>query len=245
MFDENKFKKIYDQRHIGQQLIAIKDRSEPVYIWRFIGDKKVLAQVQIDFVKRSKSEFKLSPVPGQERLYAQVAGVGSELNLFFPESSLLFQTRAKSADAESLLAAFPPFLAQVERRKSLRLGCEGKPVRAVFAKEVLQPRPAKQQFNKSLTDLSDGGCALVLTRVESKFFSPGDLVGGIDLRLDEQSVPLKAEVVRVQEMLPNGIEDVAYRSWKLTLKFIHLDPKQREQIAKFVFEHLNLQAEAI
>jgi len=51
--DDNKFKKIHDAKQIGHQLLTAKERQEKVFVWRIVGDKKILAPVRFELIKRS------------------------------------------------------------------------------------------------------------------------------------------------------------------------------------------------
>ncbi len=238
--DDNKFKKIHDAKQIGYLLLAAKERQEAVFIWRIVGDKKILAPVRFELIKRSQQELVIRPKEGQEESFHQVLGSCEQVNFFMPQSCLLFQSKFKQPESDGCVAlAYPVFVAQVERRKWLRLTAnDSHRLKVQFCKTVMTPKPVNQFLSKLLLDLGAGGISFVVSKAESKFFIAGELVKNMELLIGDVKYTVQGEILRVSEM---GEQ----RRWKVSVRFDAIGKKEQEAIAKFVFEHIRTDEKAI
>ncbi len=234
---DNKLKKIHGDKLIGHMLVTAKERQDQAHIWRFVGDKKMMAGVRLDIILLARGEFVFSPLPGQEEAFAHVMGASDNVNFFLPHACLLFQSPSKGRwQAGGWVAKFPEFLAQVERRKWLRMAAEGDPrLRAQFSKQVALPRPSTQFFGKTLLDLGAGGASLAMSRAEARFFTPGEDIRNFELLVDGRKIRITAKVLRVQEV---ALGEGRPRGWKVSLRFDAIDPKDQDHLCKFVFQNL-------
>jgi hypothetical protein len=238
--DDNKFKKIHDAKQIGHQLLAAKERQETVFIWRIVGDKKILAPVRLEVIKRSQLELVIRPKDGNEESFHQVLGSCDQVNFYLPQSSLLFQSKFKQPHADgSVTLSYPAFVAQVERRKWLRINAEpSHNLKIQFCKTVLTPKPVNQFMVKPLLDLGAGGVSFIVTRAESKFFIAGEFVKNMEILIGNVKYTVYGEILRVSEI-------GAKKAWKVSVRFAAADKKEQEAIAKFVFEQLRTVQNAI
>lgn len=238
--NDNKFKKIHDAKLIGHQLLAAKEKQETVFIWRIVGDKKILAPVRLDLIKRSQGEIVISHIDGQEELFHHVLGSCDNINFFLPQSSLLFQCKFKQSESDgNVTLGYPSFIAQVERRKWLRVSGEvNQRLRIQFCKVVNTPKPVNQFLSKGLLDLGAGGLSFSVSKAEAKFFIAGETVKNIEILIGDTKYTVTGEILRVSEV-------AAQKIWKVSVRFAAIGKKEQEDIAKFVFENIRSDEKAI
>lgn len=244
---DNKLKKIHDSKQIGHQLLSAKEKGEQIFVWRFVGDKKVMVQVTIDVVKKASLELLISPLPHTAADLRGILGGSDHLNFFLPASSLLFQSPLKQADARGQVTlAFPSFLAQVERRKWLRMRCTGQSgVRTQFSKTIHAPAPSKQFYGKPLYDLSAGGLTFLVSRQESKFFIPGEKIRNLEVLVRNEKIVVTGDVLRVQELPASEPSGSGGKLLKVTIAFEAVQKRDQEFLARYVFEHISLDEKAV
>lgn len=238
---DNKLKKLLDPRQVSRILLTTKERREEVHVWRFVGEQKILAPVRFEMILPLRRELVVTPLPGQESLFARVVGASETVNFFVPSAALLFQCRVRHHGDDGLQAHFPDFLAQLERRKWLRMPGDER-IRLQFNKQVRQPRPGNYFFAREAFDLSAGGASFMVSRAEAKFFTTGESFKGLELLINGRKTTFAAQVVRIQEV-PAG--DTPYPTWRVSFRFEDIDKKTQESLAKFVFENLGMHPLAV
>lgn len=240
---ENQLKKIHDQKLIGHQLLSAKERGEQVFVWRFVGDRKVMVSVKIDVVKKASLELIVRPAAEDDAGFLGILGGAEHLNFFLPSSSLLFQSSLKHvAPSGQVTVAFPSFVAQVERRKWLRLRCADRSdLRLQFSKPIPSPVPSKQFFAKPLQDLSAGGLSFLITRAEAKFFIAGEKIKNLEVIVKQEKLILVGQILRVQEPAATSPQKLL----KVTVAFDSVQKKEQDFLSRFVFENLSLDEKAV
>ena len=238
--DDNKFKKIHDAKQIGHQLLTAKERQEKVFVWRIVGDKKILAPVRFELIKRSQHELVIRPKEGEEDVFHQVLGGCEQINFFMPQSCLLFQCKLKQLEScGSVTLAYPAFVAQVERRKWLRLTSDDShSLKIQFCKTVMTPKPVNHFLSKTILDLGAGGASFVISKAESKFFIAGEVMKNVEILVEETKYTVQCEILRVSEF-------GAQKTWKVSVRFAAIGKKEQEALAKYVFEHIRTDEKAI
>lgn len=238
---DNNLKKIHDAKLISAMLLSEKEKHHPIFAWRIIGDKKVMAQVQVDLVLSARGEFRITPLPEAREAFGHVLGGCSTVNLFFSNSSSLLQTSLKGANGDyGAVLAIPEFIVQMERRKWPRISGENHArVRIQFARKMTVPHPMSHFFSKALSDLSGGGVAFVVTRQELRFLTPGEEVKGLELLIEGNKIKVCAKVIRVQELKRLGnFMPSQLKSYRVSIQFTEIDRKDQEDLAKFIFQNM-------
>jgi c-di-GMP-binding flagellar brake protein YcgR len=232
---------------IGHQLLCAKEHNEEVYIWRIVGEKKVLAPVKFELIRKAKGELVVVSSENSKDIFQHVLGGSDHINFFLPKSSLLFQCSVKQMDNDGKLhLQFPKFIAQVERRNNLRMEAIDHPkLRVQFCKTVIAPKSVKQFYGKGLFDLSAGGVTFLITKAESRHFLEGEKLKNVELIIIDQKIVLSASILRVQEL--NEIETLKhpYKTWKVTLRFDSIQKKDQDLLTKFVFENVTIAEKAV
>lgn len=228
-------------------LLNAKEKQHPVFVWRIIGDKKILAQVKLDLILSARGEIRISPNEESLIAFNHVVGGCRHINLFFPNSSTLFQAEVKSGYGEyGLIIGLPPFIAQMERRKWLRMFGELHPkLRIQFSKKVTFPHPMNQFFSKALIDLSAGGSSFLATRAELRFLIEGEELKNLELLIDGRKMKVDAKVLRVQELSRHSYPPSMAKTYKVSFSFSRIDKKDQEQLAKYIFQNLKSSSEAV
>lgn len=236
---DNRFKKIREQRMIGRLLIGAKDRSEPIHVWRFVGDRKILANVRFVVIQPAKGEFQIEPMPGQEEIFSQVIGASEYINFFIPQGCLLFQCINRGNDKARIVVAFPAFMAQIERRKWLRLPMEEqKNIHLQFTKPYLKPHLTHQVFSGVPYDLSGGGISFCVSRSEVGAYVPGEKIKHVELFIEGRKIKFEGQILRIQEINQTTTGRLPRKNWKVSLAFVAIEPADQEYVARYIFEKL-------
>lgn len=245
--DDNKLKKNHDPKQIGHILLSAKERQVPIYAWRIIGDKKIMAQVHLDAVLTARGEVRVSPLPKNVEAFAHVVGGCDQVNFFLPQSSLLFQAQIKGQHGlNGLNMAFPQFVAHMERRVFLRLNSEGSSkLRVQFIKTTTVPRTMNQFFGKAIQDIGAGGLSFLVSKQELRFLISGEEIKSIELIIDGDKIKTNAKILRTQELGRHSYPSHSSKVYRVSLEFKGLDKKDQERLATYVFRNLKLTQEAV
>ncbi len=247
MANDNKLKKVKDEYTILSLLFGAKDAGSEVFIWKLIGNSKRLGQVRIESVRKVRKDFCIIPAEGQDRLIQELMGSHSHVDLYIPDSGTLLRCTIKQTDAPiRYYLQLPEFVAQVDRRKELRLNVEGaSEVKLSFGKSVTLPRPMSQHFLKDCYDVSTGGFSFYISRLESKFFQLNDQISMVEIKAGKWSTKVAAEVAHIREVEPDEYNGLAYKVWRISCRFSQIDQVSKKYLEKFIFERIKEELHAI
>lgn len=239
--NDNKLKKIYDSKLINSVLMGSKEKSEQVLVWKFIGTKKITASVKITVINKSNNTLVFSPNSEDSEVLGKILSSSEVLNFYIPSGSTLFQCKIKQVEGPHRITVYvPPFIAQLERRKWLRLKTIDKEnVRIQFSKRIDPAKITQQFFRKNIFDLGVGGMAIVMSKSESKSFIQGEVIKGAELLIDDCKIVADLEVINHIELKPGSENDQLYKVWKIGFRFAGLQKKDQETISSFVFKHMS------
>ena len=246
LIDDSKFKKIHDTRRISSLLLTTKEKQHTVYVWRIIGDKKILAEVQFDLVLSARCELRLVPRPEAREDFNHVLGSTTTINFFIPHSSTLFQATVKGHHGDyGIVVSFPDFVAQMERRRWLRMEGENQTrLRVQFTKKAGQPRVMNQFFSKAVSDLSAGGLSFIATKQELRFLTEGEHLKAVEVLVEGKKIKVDAKVTRLQETAVRPYA-LGAKIYKVGLSFESIDGKEQDVLAKFIFQNMAIKPEAV
>jgi len=235
----NKLKKVNDFAVILNMLNGAKENNTEVYIWKLVGDKKHLAQVRLESVRKTKRDFAIVPNEGQERSLQDIIGFSRYVDVYLPESSLLFRAAIRTSDPPfRYYLEIPEFVAQLDRRSNLRLILESpSEVKISFQKMMEGPRPISQYFHKDCYDVSTGGFSFYVSKMESKFFGPGDPFELL-MRIDRISIKAKSQISVIKEIEPDEFNGLNYKVFRVGCKFTEIDQLAKKYLEKFIFERI-------
>lgn len=247
MLSDNKLKKVKDEANILSLINGAKEGNFEVFIWKLVGGSKHLGQVRIESVRKVRKDFCIIPAEGQERPVQELMSSHGHIDLYIPESALLLRCQIKQTDAPiRYYLSLPKFVAQVDRRKSLRLNVYmDSEVKVCFPKSVMLPRPMTQHFMKSCLDISSGGFSFYVSKMESKFFQVGDPIIGMDIKAGDWSAKLGAEVTTIREIEPDEYNGLSYKVWRVCCRFTHIDQISKKYIDRFILERIKDELHAI
>jgi len=238
--NENKLKKIYDIKFIHSLLLSSKEKLEQVLVWKFIGTKKITARIKITVTSKANGTIIFSPDERDSDILSNIISSSESINFYIPSGSTLFQCNIKNVESLNRVIVFmPQFIAQLERRKWLRLKTiDLKNVRIQFSKRVDPIRATQQFYRKSLIDLGVGGMAVFMTKSESKSFIQGEVIKGVELLIDDIKIVTNLEVINHVEFKPGQESDLHYKVWKIGFRFAGMQKKDQEIISTFVFKNM-------
>jgi hypothetical protein len=244
---ENKLKKIYDQALISNPLTSAKDLRHEVFIWKLVGGSKYLANVRIESVRTARNDFAIVPVEGSDSKVQELLGGQTFIDLYIPDSALLLRCDIKQTDAPiRYYVHIPKFVAQVERRKHVRLQVyESDEVKLAFSKVMIEPKPQSQLFKKSCFDVSSGGFSFLVSRIESKFFKINDPIRNIMIQVGDRNALVNAEIALIKEVEPEQLNGLTYKVWRICCRFSQIDNVTKKHLEMFILERIKEELDAI
>jgi c-di-GMP-binding flagellar brake protein YcgR len=236
-----------DEAAINALLGTIKDQGLEVFIWRIVGAAKHMAKVRIESIRKVRKDFCIVPADGQDRQVLELMGTQSYIDIYSPDSALLCRCNIKQADAPfRYYLQLPEFVAQVERRKSLRLNLgDSSAIQMSFGKTAKLPRPMSQHFLKSCYDISTGGFSFFVSKMEVKLFQINDTINGINMKAGDFSSKVDAQIVYVKEIEPDEYNNLTYKVWRVCCRFSQIDQISKKYLEKFIFEQIKDELRAI
>lgn len=229
-----------DRGTILSLIKGAKERSLDIFFWKMIGDTKMMGQIKIDFVRKSKNDFSISPLEGQQQVIREILGSQDMVDVYIPELHLLFRTKInKPCHSQKYYLKLPEYVALVERRKSFRINTynQGEIEINVF-KSDNSLRTQQQQFRKKCYDVSAGGFSFLVSKMEHRFFKKNDSLCNVDLLTKNKSIKSHAKIIDVYEVAPDEFNNFHYKVWRVSCRFTKIDDLSKKYLEKFVFERL-------
>jgi c-di-GMP-binding flagellar brake protein YcgR len=244
---DNKFKKIYDFKKVYSHLYKMKEQSAECFIWRFIGDKKFLARVNLSIFRKTKKEFIINPDQKDLETYSMIIGALDEVNFYIPSAALIFRCEIKDQTGKGeVVLKIPEFIAQIERRKFPRVSTYSEEsAKTYFSKCLMTNKVNTQYFQKTCFDLSAGGFSILASKTETQFFQKDENIENVEVTFDGKKISSIAQVIHIQPLEPGENNDIIYKVWKISFKFIKLSTKDFEFLSRHIFEKLTKEDIAI
>lgn len=238
-----KLKENRNPKVISEIINTTKEKMGYIMIWIMHGEEKVTAEMYIHIIRKAKNEIILKPLADSNRLVQGIIGNREEVNVFFPTDLVFFQAKVKSLDPSGeLVLSVPDMIAQVDRRKSLRVTIKNSmKVEASFYKSFFSHKVNTQLFKKPCFDVGTGGLSIILSRMEMKYFNVGDRVVGIILQIDDKKIEVEGVIVNMLPIEPDAYNKLIYKGNKVCLKFENLNPVYKEILDIYVFKHFRME----
>lgn len=238
--DKNLLKKNLNDWAIFSIINNTKLCDKPVIGWKIIAENKVTVDVRFHIIRKFREEIVVRANNKSEKeTLVNLATGGQKLNFYLPDDLVLFQTEVKHVESNGdLRIKFPKMIAQIDRRKDLRLFLdEAKNVRVEFGKVDHSQKKISMNFTKSCFDISGSGCSFVVKKSEKHFFRKSDIVSNLKITLGHEELFCDAYVVNMAEERPNDHNELFYEGWKISLKFKLRSEDDKKIIEKFVFKY--------
>lgn len=240
----NQLKKNFNDWAITSLINNAKAKEHPVMGWKIVGGKKEIVDVNFHIIRKFRNEIVVRANSPQTKDQLTDLSVGAQnLNFYLPEDLVLFQSTVKKIEVNGdVVIEFPEFIAQVDRRKHMRLFIEnGIRSEIFFTKENHGQRVRSQAFQKGCFDISAGGLSFIISKTEKKFFEVGDGLYGLQLEIDDFTIHLNGQVVNILEVEPNARNGLIYKGWKISVKFTSIALEAQKMIDDFVFSHVDIE----
>ncbi len=240
---KNLLKKNYNDWAIFSIINNAKLKEKTVYGWKIIVGKKVTVEVVFHIIRKFRNEIVIKAVGPQGRQnLGNLAAGAQNLNFYLPDDLVLFQSEVKQIEANgNIRVTFPKMIAQVDRRKHLRLFVEnGIKVNVGFTKENHGAKKVKQQFKKPCFDISGGGLSFIVSRTEKAFFKEGDLIEKLKVELDNEQIMCHAKIINIFEVQPDQRNGLIYKGFKICLKLLDMPAESKKKLEEFVFRYVDL-----
>ena len=242
--EKNKLNKNFNSWAIFGLINNSQEHDLPVIAWKIVTGEKITAEVNFHIVRKTKSEIVIrGKNPHAKKTLGDLSVGAHNLNFYLPKDSALFQSEVKQILSNGdVLVRIPKMIAQVERRKHMRLFLEqGLELELAFSKENHGQRKIQQKFSKSCFDISAGGLSFILTRSETSFFKKNDLITPLEIHLPNKTIKVVAKVSDVLEIIPNEQNRLNYKGYKICIQFEKIRKDDLALIESYVFDHLELE----
>lgn len=219
-----------------------KLKNKTLVAWRIVGGRKVTVDVSIRVIRKFRCELVMTPQSSRSQVMLSDLVAGADkLNFYLVEDMVLFQSKVKHRDPSGdLTVSIPTMIAQIDRRKHLRLFIEeNNPVYISFSKQTNFHQSSIQHFNKACYDLSAGGLSFIISKLETKYFKTGDKITQVKLKLGEDIIVLDGEIVNIFNIEPNEVNKLNYKGLKICIKYTRIKPEHQKQISDFVFKYID------
>ena len=231
-------KTVKDLGVILKLLNGAKDKNSEVYVWKLVGDIKHIGKVRIECIRKSRKEFAITPLEGQKKIVESIIDLNSAIDIYIPDSCLLFRASIKLSDSTRYFIEFPSFVAQIDRRKSFRLTLgPSSCVNLTFSKGLDSFKDRLSHFRKDCYDISSGGFSFHISRLEMRYFKESDQFDVI-LNLEKKEIRVKAKITLVSEIQPDEFNDLSYKVWRVGCNFQNIDELSRKYIDNYIFERI-------
>lgn len=240
---KNKLNKNFNSWAILSLLSNTQKNERASIAWKIVAGEKITVDVSFHIIRKAKNEIVVRAQGAQAKKVLGDLSVGAQnLNFYLPIDSALFQTEVKQILTNGdIIIKVPEMMAQVERRKNMRLFLEeGLDLPLEFYKKSHGQRTISQKFSKKCFDISAGGLSFVVSKTEVNFFKENDLLAPVEFTVDGKLFKIKSKVTRVLEIEPNEQNQLIYKAHKVCLRFEKLSPDQLTTLNKFVFQHIEL-----
>ncbi len=238
----NHLKQSKNVKNIFNILNTTKLKKEKLIAWKLVGNEKVMADLSILVIRKFRNEIVFTPINNSMVKLNEILAGKEKINIFIPAASVLFQCKVKSSgvEDEGLVVVFPEMVAQVERRKDIRLPInEYQDVTTRFYKSALIQKLQTQLFTKQLYDISAGGCSIVGSKTEVKYFSVGDTITDMVINLEGTNITADVKVVSLIPINPDENNNLVYKGFKICFQYINLSHELKEMINSFVFKYVH------
>lgn len=240
---KNKLKKNTSPAAVLSIISNAKEAEKKIIAWKLVAGKKITVDVHFRVIRRFRDELVVCPVSKKDeaKLSDLVLGAKS-LNFYIPDEMVLFQSEIKSSFSNGdLTLRFPELIAQIDRRKHLRLLLpEFLGVKVKFFREISSFRTSSRLFEKNCFDISAGGFSFILSKTEARFFKGTKDISLLSLRIGDKEIKTGAEIISMLEISPNSDNKLNYRAIKVCVRFHHISEKDMSYINDFVFQHIDL-----
>lgn len=243
-FGAEKLKENRSARMIFEIISSAKEKMGSVLVWYLDGEEKVVCEMFISVIRKARNEILLKPLKGQLNQVLNVIGTRTHINVYIPSDLVFFQSEIKKLESDGVLTlSMPSMIAQVDRRKNLRVAVRSAMICDItFYKSFIGHKVTTQLFKKNCYDISTGGLSFILSKSELKFFKVGDIVGSIIIQLDEKSVELSGSIVNLLNIQPNENNKLFYNGYKVCIKFDKISPIYSEIMSRYIFKYYRLES---
>lgn len=241
-YNKNVLKKNFQDWAIFSIVNNTKLNDKPIIGWKIIAGKKVTAEVVFHTLRKFRDEIVIRAVGHKSKITLTNLTVGSnKLNFYLPDDLVLFQTEVKHIERNGdIRVKMPKMIAQVDRRKHLRLVADEKmTISLSFNKESQALNKGPQKFEKKCFDISAGGCSFIISKIEKTYFTVGEKIADVRLVLGGDVVSVNAKIVNILEEKPNSRNGLLYQGWKICTKNTFLHSQDKRIVDDFVFKYVD------
>jgi hypothetical protein len=211
--------------------------------WKIVAGKKITVEVVFHIIRKFRNEIIVKAVtPAGKKTLGDLSIGAQNLNFYLPDDLVLFQTEVKQIlPSGDITIRIPKMIAQVDRRKNMRLFIEeGMKADLTFKKENPGQRVITKVFNKRCFDISAGGYSFIISKTEANYFKMGDRVVNAELVIDNQKIKVHGKIINLLEVEPNKQNKLHYKGYKVCLSFLQLSDVYKKALDNFVFKYVEL-----
>lgn len=211
----------------AQIFMEMHRRSEKLLLWNMLCDESLVKiDAKIKTVKERQKKVVLE-ISEEGRNHAQMLFSGSgNVNLYLYRKSILCESDVVQYDGDrKIIISFPHHHERVCRRKNERL--------LPMIPVVVNISNANGMFVKRCFDISTGGFSIIVGRQEKGLLQEGMKVV-CEMVSIFKKINLKAEVISVALIDPYLDSCHAYKSFKVSCRFLELSLEQENCLLEFI-----------
>ncbi len=206
------------EKSVEKVLIEIIQEGNSVFAWKSVEGVIKKTEFKIKAFRKEYNELELWKVETGASL-SEILNSNREMNFYVPESSVSFSANLKLVLDEQKIKIIPPEeLSYYERRKHERVELEKS-----FAIMELN----KVQYKKAIFDLSLGGFALLLPKMERLPVKKGSEISSCSIEINSRKIKLKIECVSTTTIDRFRHEHLPYGGYKIAFRFIEISKEDK------------------
>jgi hypothetical protein len=228
-------------------LSGANENDSDVFVWRLIGDRKHLGKMRVESLRKTDNVLCLISIDEDENIVKEIVGNLGHVDLYIPDCAMLLRCDLKSTDRGlRYYLKIPSLVVQLERRQVLRLTItDHDSIQVQLTKSSKRSVTGAQHFSKPIIDISSGGFAFFVSKLELKHFQNGDHISEVKVRFDKYLLQSSAQVCSILEITPDEYNGLPYKVWRINCKFNSIDQISRKYLERYIFEKINQELRAI
>jgi hypothetical protein len=245
--NDNNLKEVKDKVTIFNLLSGAKENDSDVFVWRLIGDRKHLGKMRVESLRKTDNVLCLISIDEDENIVKEIVGNLGHVDLYIPDCAMLLRCDLKSTDrGVRYYLKIPSLVVQLERRQVLRLTItDPDSIQVHLTKSFKRSVTGTQHFAKPIIDISSGGFAFFVSKLELKYFQIGDDISEVKVSFDKYLFQSGAQVCSILEITPDEYNGLSYKVWRINCKFNSIDQISRKYLERYIFEKINQELRVI
>jgi hypothetical protein len=213
------------ENNIDKVLIEIIKDASSVFAWKSVDGVIKKTEFKIKAFRKDYNEIELWKV-GAGATFSEILNSNREMNFYVPDCSVSFTANLKIVLDDQKIKLIPPLeVSYYERRKHERVE---------FEKSFALLELNKVQYKKSIFDISLGGFALLLPKMERFPIKKGAEISNCFIEINSRKIKLKLECVSTATIDRFRHEHLPYGGYKIAFRFTDISKEDKAFLADLI-----------